>query len=57
MQRIYIDLTENEDKPLIKELITCNQCVNRVMNDVSKGLINKVRTVIICHVTNWIINK
>jgi hypothetical protein len=37
MVRISMDLTENEDKPLIKEVITCNQCVNRIMNDVSKG--------------------
>jgi hypothetical protein len=37
MAKILIDLTENEDKPIIRELITKHLCYYRYMNDVSKG--------------------
>jgi hypothetical protein len=37
MSKSFIDMTENEDKPIIKEMITFNQGLYRVMNDISEG--------------------
>jgi hypothetical protein len=37
MNEIYMDLAENEDNPLIRELIPNMVCYCRYMNDVSNG--------------------